>query len=115
MDNFFMEADTVVVSALFLPEIISTLSRLHREKRLNAVEYNKCKREAVEDFVSFEVCDVSPEILNTSVQILEHTDLRAADAIHLASAIKSKAAIFISSDKKQILAAKKFNLMVNSV
>ena len=113
IDRLFLEADSVVVSSICLPEIISALSRLRREKKLNAHQYNQCKRAMVEDMAFFEVCQLSPEVLRTTVDILERCELRAADAIHVASAIEAKTSRFVSSDAKQIEAAKKFELTVN--
>ncbi len=115
LDRFFLEAESVVVSSTCLPEIISALSRLHREKKLSGHQYNQCKRAVIEDFSAFEVCQLSPEVLKISLTILEHTELRAMDALHVASAIEAKAARFISSDTRQITAAKKFGLKVESV
>ena len=115
IDHFFLEAESVVVSGICLPEIISALSRVRREKKLNAHQYNQCKRAAVEDFAAFEVCQLSPEVLKTSIAILEGTDSRAMDALHVASAIEAKASRFISSDARQIAAAKKFGLTIEQV
>jgi uncharacterized protein len=115
VDSLFFEADSVVVSSLCLPEIISALSRLRREKKLNARQYDQCKQAALEDFAAFEVCPLSPEVLKTGIAVLEQTDLRAADALHVASAIETKVARFISSDARQIAAAKKFSLAVDPV
>ncbi len=115
MDRFFLETDSVAVSSICLPEIISAFTRLLREKKISGRQYDQCKIKFIEDFTSFEVCQVSAEVLKRSITILEHTELRAADALHVASAMEMKVDIFISGDKKQILAAKKFNLMVNSV
>ena len=115
IDHLFLEANSVVVSSICLPEIISALSRLRREKKLSAYQYNQCKKAAIEDFASFEVCQLLPEVLKTTIMILEHSELRAADALHVASAIEAKASRFVSSDAKQIAAAKKFNLIVDSV
>ncbi len=115
IDGLFLEADSVVVSSICLLEIISALSRLRREKKLNAHQYNQCKRAALEDFAAFEVCQLSSEVLRTTIHILEHSELRAADALHVASAINAKVSRFVSSDAKQIITAKEFNLTVDSV
>ena len=115
MDRLFLEAESIVVSSLCLPEIISALSRLRREKKLNARQYSQCKRAVIEDFASFEVCQLSSEVLKTTITILEHCELRAADAIHVASAIEARTSRFVSSDAKQIEAAKKFKLAVGSI
>ena len=115
VDQLFLEADAIVISSIGLPEIISAFSRLRREKKLNAVLYQQCKRAALEDFSAFDVCQLTPEVLRTTIHVLEHSELRAADAMHVASAISTKASRFVSSDAKQIITAKKFNLTVDSV
>jgi predicted nucleic acid-binding protein len=115
IDHFFLEADSVVVGSICFPEILSALSRLRREKRLNNHQYDQCKKALIADFELFEVCQLSPEVLERSVIVLEHTQLRAMDALHVASAIEAKASRFVSSDIRQAAAAKKFNLTVDLV
>lgn len=115
VDRLFLEADAIVISSIGLPEIISAFSRLRRENKLNAVSYQKCKRAAIEDFAAFEVCQLSAEVLRTTIHVLEHSELRAADALHVASAINAKVSRFVSSDAKQVVTAKEFNLAVESV
>jgi len=115
IDRLFLEADSVVVSSICLPEIISALSRLRRENRINLSQYNQCKTAVLEDFAGFEACQLLPEVVGTTVTILEQCDLRASDAIHVASALETKAARFVSSDARQIAAAKKFKLAVHAV
>ena len=115
LDRLFLEADAIVISSIGLLEIISAFSRLRREKKLNTILYQKCKQAVLEDFVGFEICQLTPEVLKTTIHILEHSQLRASDAIHVASAIHAKVNRFVSSAAKQILTAKEFNLTVDSV
>jgi hypothetical protein len=42
-------AENLIVSVICLPELISTLSRLVREKRLSKLDYRRLKREAISD------------------------------------------------------------------
>ena len=115
IDRLVFDADSVVVSIICFPEIISAFVRLRREKKLNTAQYNQCKRSAVEDFSAFQVCQLSPEVINRSITLLEHVELRAMDALHVACAIESEASLFVSSDQRQLVAAKKFSLTVNPV
>ena len=115
IDRLVVEADSVVVSIICFPEIISAFSRLRRERKLTSAQYNQCKRSAAEDFSSFQVCQLSPEVIKTSITLLEHVELRAMDAFHVACAIEAKAGLFVSSDKRQLAAAEKFSLTVNPV
>lgn len=115
VDTLFLEAEFVVASSICLPEIISALARLRREKKLNALQYNQCKRSAIEDFSSFQICQLSPEVIKRSISLLERTELRAMDALHIACAIEAKVSLFVSSDERQNLAAQKFNLKIKSI
>ena len=115
VDQLFLKADSIVVSSICLPEVMSALVRWRREKRLNIVQYNQCKRSMIEDFSTFEVCQLSPEVIRRSIILLENAELRTLDALQLACAIETKESVFVSSDKKQLTAAKKFSLTVNPV
>ena len=111
----FLQAESVLVSSICLPEIISAFARLRREKKISMTQYDKCKRSAVEDFATFQICQLSPEVIRTCIALLERADLRAMDALHVACAIEAKAALFVSSDERQLAAAKKFKLTIKPV
>ncbi len=49
------QADTVVVSVICLPELISTLSRLVREKRLAKAAYRKLKADVMADLADVDL------------------------------------------------------------
>ena len=115
VDQLFLEADSIVVSSICLPEIMSALARRRREKKLSPAQYNQCKRSAVEDFSAFQVCQLSSEVIRRSIILLENAELRILDALQLACAIETKESVFVSSDKRQLTAAKKFSLRVNPV
>ena len=115
VDQFFLEADSIVVSSICLPEIMSALARRLREKKLNAAQYRQCKRSAIEDFSAFEICQLSPEVIRRSIFLLENAELRTLDALQLACVIDTKGSVFVSSDKRQNAAAKKFSLTTNPV
>ena len=115
VDQLFLKADSIVVSSICLPEIMSALARRRREKKLNTTQYSQCKRSIIEDFSAFEVCQLSPEVIRRSIILLENAELRTLDALQLACAIEAKESVFVSSDKRQLAAAKKFSLTVNPV
>ena len=115
IDRLVFEADSIFVSIICFPEIISAFARLRREKKLNTAQYNQCKRSVIEDFTAFQICQLSPQVIKRSITLLEHAELRAMDALHVACAIETKASLFVSSDERQNVAAKKFSLTVNPV
>lgn len=104
------QADSLVVSVICLPELVSTLSRLVREKKLSKAAYLRIKRDAMADLADVDVCQMAPEVLASSVALLESHPLRAMDAIHIGCALACKPDIFMSADHRQLSAARKTGL-----
>ena len=102
-----LKADSLVVSVLCLPELISTLSRLLREKKLTKADYRKLKDEAIADLTDVDLCQITVEVLASVVSLLESHSLRAMDAIHIACALTVKPDVFVSADHRQLSAARK--------
>ncbi len=104
------KADSLVVSVICLPELISTLSRLVREKKLIKANYRKLKGDASADLIDVDVCQITSEVLISTIALLESHPLRAMDAIHVACALNVKPDIFVSADHRQIACARKAGL-----
>jgi uncharacterized protein len=102
-----LKADSLVASVICLPELISTLSRLVREKKLTKADYQKLKGEAMADLTDVDICQITSEVLASVVSLLESHPLRAMDAIHLACALTVKPDVFVSADHRQLSAAQK--------
>lgn len=109
------EADDLVVSVICLPELISTLSRLVREKKLAKVEYRKLKSDAMADLADVDICQITPDVLAAVVSLLESHPLRAMDAIHVACALAFAPDVFVTADLRQLAAARKAGLKVVDV
>ena len=109
------QADSLVVSVIFLPELISTLSRLLREKKLTKAAYRKLKNDAIADLADVDVCQITPNVLVSVVSLLESYPLRAMDALHVACALAVEPDIFVSADHRQLSAAKKAGLKIVDV
>ena len=108
-------ADFLVLSIICLPEMISTLNRLVRERKITAVKYQELKKLIMGDLDDIEICNLSPDNIAHSLKCLEKSPLRAMDAIHLSCAIVTQPDLFVSSDLKQIEAAKREGLKVQVV
>lgn len=61
--DWYQQADSLVVSAICLPELISTLSRLLREKQFTKAIYQKLKNDAMADLADVDICQITPDIL----------------------------------------------------
>lgn len=109
------QADNLVVSVICLPELISTLSRLVREKQLTRAAYRKLKIAAIADLEDADICQITPEILASVVSLLELHALRAMDALHLACALNYQPDVFMSADHRQLSAARKAGLKIVDV
>ncbi|MDK9712861.1 MAG: type II toxin-antitoxin system VapC family toxin [Sulfuritalea sp.] len=109
------QADSLVVSVICLPELVSTLSRLVREKKLAKAAYLQLKRDAMADLADADVCQITSEVLASVVSLLELHPLRAMDALHVACALACKPDVFVSADHRQLSAARKAGLKVVDV
>jgi len=105
-----LKAESLVVSVICLVELISTLSRLLREKKLTKADYQKLKGDAMADLVDVDICHITSEILVSVVSLLESHPVRAMDALHVACALAVKPDFFVSSDHRQLSAARKAGL-----
>jgi predicted nucleic acid-binding protein len=105
-------ADDLVVSIICLPEFISTLSRLVREKKLARTEYRKLKGGAMTDLADIDICQITSEVLVRVISLLESHPLRAMDAVHVACALAVAPDLFVSADHRQLSAARKAGLKV---
>ena len=109
------QADSLVVSIICFPELISTLSRLLRKKKFAKMDYQKLKADAMADLADVDICQITPDVLASVVSLLETHPLRAMDALHIACALAVKPDIFISADHRQLSAARKAGLKIVDV
>ena len=109
------QADSLVVSVICLPELVSTLSRLVREKKIVKAAYLKLKGDAMADLRDIDVCQITPEVLAAVVALLESHPLRAMDAFHVACALACTPDVFVSADHRQLSVARKAGLRIADV
>jgi len=109
------QADMLVVSVICLPEFISTLSQLLREKKIDQYDYRNLKAAAMSDLTDVDICQITPPVLTSALALLEANPLRAMDALHLACAINVRTELFISADRRQLNAAKNAGMKVEDV
>jgi hypothetical protein len=112
VENLSAQATMLGVSSICLPEIISGLCRLRRDSILTRNEYEVTKRALLKDFEDISVCNLTPAVIGQAIHILETNTLRTLDAMHIGCALEWQAEAFVSSDLRQISAAKKTGLKV---
>lgn len=108
-------AQQLAVSVICLPEMISTLNRLVRDRRLSRAKYQVLKQTLLEDLAGADLCELTTAVMRGVIQLLESNPLRAMDAIHVACAVAYGAELFASADRRQLAAARKLKLRVIDV
>ena len=109
------KADNLTVSVICLPELISALSRLTREKKLDRASYRRLRDDIVADLADADTCQLTENVLAAAVSLLEQNSLRAMDAIHVACALAVKPELFVSGDRQQLAAARRAGLKIVDV
>jgi len=109
------QAEQLVLCVICLPEMISTLSRLVREGKLLDGDYRKLRDLILKEIEDAEVCYLTPEVVAQTIRCLEKNALRAMDALHLGCALVVGVDLFVSSDQRQIEAARRAGLKVMGV
>lgn len=115
IEQICSDSDSIALSSICFPEIISALNRRLRESDISKKQYHLIKERMIIEFESIEVINVLPEVIGKTITLLEKNNLRTLDAIHVASAISWKAELFVSADKRQIISAKKAGLNVKFI
>ncbi|MFK5986947.1 MAG: type II toxin-antitoxin system VapC family toxin [Pseudomonadota bacterium] len=115
VDDYCQQASELGLSIICLPEMMSALNRKVREKNLSTENYLKLKEQIAEDMKDIQIINLTPDVIESSITFLEDNMLRSLDAIHLSCAKIWDAELFISSDKRQVLAAENSGLHVQYI
>jgi hypothetical protein len=107
---FLKDASELAFSVILVPEIISSLNRRLREHALTVSDYRAVKKQLMDDVSDATVLQITPSVVSRSVKLLESNALRALDSLHVACALEWKADLFVTSDRRQFVAAKNSGL-----
>ncbi len=110
LDRMLQSASQLALCIILVPEIISGLNRRLGEQILLASDYRKVKKQLLEDVRDATVLQVTPAVISSSVKLLENNVLRAMDSLHVACALEWQAELFVTSDRRQLMAAKNSGL-----
>jgi hypothetical protein len=113
--ELFEIAEKVVVCTIAYSEVLSAFNRGKRAGDFPAAKYKKAKAFFTEEFLEMDIIPVDTKLALKTDSLLEESVLRGMDSLHIASALDAKVDLFVSSDKKQIEAAVKAGLKVESV
>lgn len=115
IDNYLQQASELALCIILMPEIISGLNRRLREQVITAKDYKNLKKLLLEDVHDASVIQITPSVISHAVKLLEQNTLRAMDALHVACALEWKSDLFLTSDKRQFLAAKNAGLLTEFI
>lgn len=110
VDDLCAKATELAICVICIPEIISALNRRLRERLLSHQNYLAAKQCLSEDVRDVVVISLVPAVISKCTSLLESNSIRAMDALHVASAIEWAADLFVSSDRRQLAAARKAGL-----
>jgi len=115
VERLCAEATELGLSDLCVPEIISALSRLRRERALTPKQYDAAKQRLLEEIRDAQLIHLTEAVIGSSVTVLESNSIRTIDALHVACAVEWGAELFVSSDTRQLTAAKRSGLKTRRV
>ncbi len=98
------------MSVVCAPEIISALNRRIREGSVSPGQYREAKERLFADVADATIVNLTPEVIVEAIAVLESSPARTLDALHVACAVRWNAGLFVSSDERQLSAAKKAKL-----
>ena len=109
------QASELGLSVICVPEIISALNRRRRERSLTAAQYDRAKQQLLDDVRDADIINLAVPVIGSTIGVLEASPVRAMDAFHIACALEWGAELFVSSDKKQLSAARRAGLKTHAV
>nr|VFJ59807.1 MAG: hypothetical protein BECKFM1743C_GA0114222_102563 [Candidatus Kentron sp. FM]VFJ62807.1 MAG: hypothetical protein BECKFM1743A_GA0114220_103163 [Candidatus Kentron sp. FM]VFK13067.1 MAG: hypothetical protein BECKFM1743B_GA0114221_102654 [Candidatus Kentron sp. FM] len=112
VDAWCERASRLGLSILCIPEMVSALNRKIREGELSTEHYWPIKEQIAKEIEDAQIVELTPEVVEKSIGLLERHVLRSLDALHIACALAWGADVFVSSDKRQIRASRDSGLAV---
>ncbi len=110
VDEICQHTTMLALSVLCVPEIISALNRRVRENALSRQDYLAAKSQLSADIADAVVIELTPTVITRAIMLMESSDLRTMDAMHVACALEWGAELFVSADERQVRAARKSGL-----
>ena len=110
VEELCQQTTELAVSVICVPEVISALNRRKREKVLSLIQYRQAKERLLEDIQDAAVVNLTADVIQQSIVLLESHKLRAMDALHIGCAMEWRAEMFVSADEEQAVAARRSGL-----
>jgi len=82
---------------------------------LTRSQYDSAKLRLIDDVRDADIVNLTASVVGSSISILETSSVRTLDALHVACALEWGADLFVSSDKRQLAAAKRAGLEIQKL
>lgn len=105
--SILQDTTQLALCIIAIPEIGSALNRRVREDFLAEEKYQQIKKQFSNDIHEAIILQLSSQVIQRSLQLLEQHSLRAMDALHIAAALAWQTEVFVTADRKQVVAAVK--------
>ena len=110
VQSLLTRGDPIASATIAYAELYSGLTRRHREGFLSQLQYRLVCRRVERDWMALVKVELGAEILSSARGLIQRHNLRAFDAIHLASALGLQAAAnepvtFVAADQRLLRAA----------
>ncbi len=106
----FDKATAICVAPHLRLEVLTSASRLLRDRLLDAAGHQWLLNQLAEDLVSWEVMPFSTAVENASLRAVDAARVRAMDALHVGAAIVARADLFVTADVRQAGASRAMNI-----
>ena len=115
VESICQNATDLALSIVCIPEIISAMNRRIREGSISQTQYRTIKTCLIKETADVIIINLLPEVVADAIFVLENNAVPAMDALHIACALQWNADLFVSSDNRQLNAAKNAKLLTEKV
>ena len=113
--TLFAAASELLVAAHCKTEVASALLRRRREGSLSSQDFDRTWAAAQQDVADMTLVPLDTHVERFAFAAMEHSALRAMDALHVGSALSAKVDLFVTSDRRQAIAAREMGLQTEYI
>ncbi len=106
----FEKATTICVAPHLRLEVLTSASRLLRDKLIDTAGYQWLVDQLASDLDGWEVMPFSRAVEDASLRAVDAVRVRTMDALHVGAAVLARADLFVTADRRQAEAARALNL-----
>lgn len=113
--SLFAAASELLVAAHCKTEVASALLRRRREGSLSPQDFDRAWAAAQQDVADMTLVPLDSHVERFAFAAMEHSALRAMDALHVGSALSARVDLFVTSDHRQAMAAREMGLQTEYI